>query len=593
MEWDIGAPWYRAPRIVHVVRGGDYGWRSGGGCWPAWFPDSLPPACDTDSASPTGMLDGSGGAFPPPWRNMLFAADWTYGRILAVKLVPNGSTYTASWEVFATGRPMPVTDLAWGPDGAMYVVTGGRGTQSGIYRIATKEPVPNRMRRPIADTTCAAQRSARRALESVAGGTITEPIAAALGADDRFLAFAARTAAERIGALATADAAPSTTPHARAMALLGVVRAADAAQAARAVGMIADDRALRNADPWTRILALRALQVAAARHPETFGARDGAAAGSTNAEAAPSAALAGAFATAFYADPDPRVAEAALGLGCEIGCADAVPAAMARLDAAADRADAMRWATMLRTVDAGWTDELRARYWRWLDAANDAAGGFSLRGFMDHVKQDAEKHVHRPAGSAAPAPASPGVSAAAAPARPAPTGAAIHAWTVDELAAAIPSDAGARDRAHGAQLFRECMCIQCHRFAGEGGANGPDLTGVAARFSRRDLLQSIIEPSAVVSDQWRDTAITLKDGSLVVGRIVGQDAETLDVATNPLGPDRERVKRADIDHTEQVTTSSMPTGLLNARNRAEIMDLVSYLEAGAGPAGATGAATGH
>ena len=186
-------------------------------------------------------------------------------------------------------------------------------------------------------------------------------------------------------------------------------------------------------------------------------------------------------AAAQFADTDPRVAEAALGLACEMNRAEAVPAGMARLDAAADRADALRWATMLRTVDAGWTEELRAHYWRWLDAANDSAGGFSLRGFIDHVKQDAEKHVHRPAGSAAPAPA----TAAAPAARPAPTGAAIHSWTVEELVAALPSDAGARDRARGAQLFRECMCIQCHRFAGEGGANGPDLTGVGARFSRQ------------------------------------------------------------------------------------------------------------
>ncbi len=139
MEWDIGAPWYRAPRIVHVARGGEYGWRSGSGTWPEWYPDSLPPACDTDSSSPTGMLHGAGGRFPAPWRDMLFAADWTYGRILAVRLTPDGAGFRGEWQPFATGRPMPVADMAWGPDGAMYVVTGGRGTQSGIYRIAPAE----------------------------------------------------------------------------------------------------------------------------------------------------------------------------------------------------------------------------------------------------------------------------------------------------------------------------------------------------------------------------------------------------------------------------------------------------------------------
>ena len=97
--------------------------------------------------------------------------------------------------------------------------------------------------------------------------------------------------------------------------------------------------------------------------------------------------------------------------------------------------------------------------------------------------------------------------------------------------------------------------------------------------------------------QIRDDANhTAKNLAGVVGRIVGQDADTLDVSTNPLGPDRERVRRADIDRTELVTTSSMPVGLLNARTRAEIMDLLSYLEAGAAGAGAgagAGAAAGH
>jgi hypothetical protein len=38
MEWDIGLPWYRPPRIVHIVEGGDYGWRSGSAKLPDWYP---------------------------------------------------------------------------------------------------------------------------------------------------------------------------------------------------------------------------------------------------------------------------------------------------------------------------------------------------------------------------------------------------------------------------------------------------------------------------------------------------------------------------------------------------------------------------
>jgi len=56
MEWDMGAPWYRPTRIVHCVSGGDYGWRSGSGVWPAYYPDSLPPMNDIGPGSPTGVV---------------------------------------------------------------------------------------------------------------------------------------------------------------------------------------------------------------------------------------------------------------------------------------------------------------------------------------------------------------------------------------------------------------------------------------------------------------------------------------------------------------------------------------------------------
>ncbi|HYF36564.1 MAG TPA: heme-binding protein, partial [Prosthecobacter sp.] len=53
MEWDIGAPWYRPTRVNHCLSGGEYGWRSGSGKWPGYYPDNLPATIDIGPGSPT------------------------------------------------------------------------------------------------------------------------------------------------------------------------------------------------------------------------------------------------------------------------------------------------------------------------------------------------------------------------------------------------------------------------------------------------------------------------------------------------------------------------------------------------------------
>ena len=136
MEWDWGLPWYRATRIVHCVTGGEYGWRSGTSNEPEYYADTLPPTVDVGLGSPTGVKFGTPSKFPQKYRKALFAMDWAYGRIVAVHLTPRGASYTGDYETFIKGKPLNVTDLDFGRDGAMYFITGGRGTQSGLYRVS-------------------------------------------------------------------------------------------------------------------------------------------------------------------------------------------------------------------------------------------------------------------------------------------------------------------------------------------------------------------------------------------------------------------------------------------------------------------------
>jgi putative heme-binding domain-containing protein len=135
MEWDEGLPWYRPTRLLHVVPGAEFGWRSGWAKWPDYYLDSLPPVLETGRGSPTGMVFYEHHTFPIEYRGALFSGDWTSGRILAIKLRADGGTYRATAETFLEGRPLNVTDLAVGPDGWLYFCTGGRGTEGGVYRV--------------------------------------------------------------------------------------------------------------------------------------------------------------------------------------------------------------------------------------------------------------------------------------------------------------------------------------------------------------------------------------------------------------------------------------------------------------------------
>lgn len=142
MESDEGMTWYRPTRLCHIIPGGEYGWRSGWAKWPDYYVDSLPPVIETGRGSPAGMVTYNHFMFPARYHGVIFTADWTLGRILAVRLKKNGASFTATSEVFLEGNPLNVTDLDVGPDGWLYFVTGGRGTSGGIYRVTWKGQVP-------------------------------------------------------------------------------------------------------------------------------------------------------------------------------------------------------------------------------------------------------------------------------------------------------------------------------------------------------------------------------------------------------------------------------------------------------------------
>ncbi|MEL6942262.1 MAG: heme-binding protein, partial [Bacteroidota bacterium] len=135
MEWDFNLPWYRPTRVNHLVSGGDYAWRQSTAKRFDYYPDILPTLKEFGRGSPTATSFGTGAAFPAKYQEALFLGDWSYGKIYAMFIQPDGASYTADYEAFVTGQPLNITDMIVGADGALYFTTGGNGTDTGLFRV--------------------------------------------------------------------------------------------------------------------------------------------------------------------------------------------------------------------------------------------------------------------------------------------------------------------------------------------------------------------------------------------------------------------------------------------------------------------------
>jgi putative heme-binding domain-containing protein len=614
MEWDMGTPWYRPTRICLAVSGAEFGWRNGTGKWPAYLPDSLPAVLDIGPGSPTGVTFGQGAKFPARYREALFAADWTFGRIYAVHLRPDGSAYRGESEVFVSGVPLPVVDLVVHPtDGALYFITGGWRIQTGLYRVrytggAEKEPAI------VADTS-AELRAVRRKLETFHGRRDSAAVNAAwpyLGHKDRFLSFAARVALEWQDPASWHDRALSeTNPAAALNALLALVRVSAKDEFHRNAGLALSRAAEQTSRPgplngkipstpadkmsaqqpdtglaarvsralerfdWRclhqpqRIALLRAYTLCFTR----LGAPDDATRSKLLARLEPcfpanDRALNSELCQLLVYLQSPRIGAAAL----------------ARIRAAPTQEEQLDYIKSLRMLRAGWTPELRREYFAWFNRAAGYRGGSSFAGFLKMIKADALATLPEPEKLAlvdlldAPPPTSP--MAALSTALAGRTNSSD--WTVAALVPAVEGGLKNRELESGRRMFGATGCFQCHRFAGEGGAVGPDLTQVAGRFSPRDLLEAILEPSKTVSDLYGNVVITRRDGEQLIGRIVYHTHDDVVMLSPDMFNPAEtvRVDRKDIVSIEPSPVSPMPEGLLSLLTRDEVLDLLAYLVSG-------------
>jgi putative heme-binding domain-containing protein len=250
---------------------------------------------------------------------------------------------------------------------------------------------------------------------------------------------------------------------------------------------------------------------------------------------------------------------------------------VALLERGATQEEQLEYARSLRVLEAGWTPELRRAYFSWFPKTATFKGGNSFPGFMNTIRRDAlshlseaEKKQFKPLMDARPTAVTP---SAAVPERT-----FVKKWTLDELVPIVEPGLKGRDYDRGRTMFAAAKCFSCHRYNNEGGGSGPDLSGIAGRFSIRDLLESIVVPSKTISDQYQAVVIATNSGQVVTGRIVNLHGENLSICPDMLNPGHMvNVRRDEIDEMKPSTVSLMPEGLLDTLHRDEVLDLVAYL----------------
>jgi len=595
MEWDWGMPWYRPIRINHCTSAAEFGWRSGTGVWPSFYLDSLGSTFDEGIGSPTGMGNGIGARFPVKHQKAIYALDWTYGRIFAIHLKPSGSGYTAESEVFvapkglvvpgAPRRNLNVTDIVVGDDGAMYFTTGGRGTQGALYRVryTGKEATDAAT---LVNAEGAAERKLRRELEKYHHGQAdADAVAKAwphLASKDRFLQFAARLAIENQPAGEWQEKAlTEKIPEAALASLVALARVGDPKTQDRLLASL-DQFPLAKLDEKQKLDKLRTLQLSFIRQGQP----------SFDRTKKILAELEGCF---------PRETELVnrevVQILVYLRSAKVLDKALAHIRAVPTQEDQFHYIFHLRTLPIGfWSLEQRREYLSYFAKNHKFAGharetldwfeqakrpysnGASYANFVKNFLKEAVANMSERERQQL-ADVIKSLDQVAIPTYVTKPRQLVKAWQMDELTPQLAKVDAGRNFERGRDAFIAGQCIQCHRMGDVGGGAGPDLTAVSSRFSRRDILESILEPSKVISEQYQNLAVATTAGKVVTGRLVDETPAKIVLQPDPLSSERIEIAVKDIDSRSASKVSPMPANLADVLTAEEILDLIAYLEA--------------
>ena len=606
MEWEFGLPWYRPTRICHVTSGSEYGWRQADSKWSPTYPDNLSPVLNIGQGSPTGFLSLKDAKFPEKYKKSLLAFDWTFGIAHLVKLKASGSTFLADHEEFLSGIPLPLTDGVIGPDGALYFMAGGRRLESDMYRVTYVGTEETNTKTLVAAPN--ALNETRRKIEQFHQGPNPAAVAFVwpyLKSTDRFIRYAARMALEHQPINEWKDKAfAEKDPIAATHALLGLIRQSkpEIKSQVYAALLAIDSKGFNEAQ---KIDLLRTIELAMLRLGQP--------------DASTAAKLVARYDSQFPSNQRnldrslskllvtleaPKIIDRMLKI---VETKDTAAVNIYRKETATASADLIMrnpqygtdiakmlekippaqqtyMAIMLSAAKNNWTPEQHERYFTWFRKAFEFSGGRSYVGFIDRARKLALKNVaenkrayyDKLGGADMLTSSGNDIAAINYPKGPG------KQWKLTDAVALLDAPLADRDFQNGKSMFAATTCVRCHAMGSDGGGNvGPDLTNLGTRFSKKDMLESIIDPNKTVSDQYAATQIMLRNGTSVIGRVTNEDKMAYYVSQNPYAPESiEKILKKNVRSVKYSPVSSMLPGLINSLNGEELKDLMAYLMSG-------------
>ncbi len=407
----------------------------------------------------------------------------------------------------------------------MWFITGGRGTQSGLYRVTAH------------------------------GSAAAPPEYSGSGASPRFVQHAERMRLESL---------PVVEWRARALlsgqwhALLALGRMGEKSD----LHPLLD--AAMQASPKPSLDALRVIAVAIARQGEP--------------DAAHQMKL---MRWAGYPSTEIFLNRELCRLLVYLKSPTVIEKTMALLKVATTSEDLLFYPFMLRYIKEGWTLEQRRVVFEALNKAEKMNGASTFFKAINDTRSELAAAL-KPEEAKALAeliyPAKPAaLSAHALP------GHSFKNWKLEDLEAQLAKmDPKTRNRDSARDALIRAQCVFCHRVSNDpalpAGVFGPDLVQVSARFNRRDLLDHILNPSKFIDEKFRFVTVKTSDGRILTGSLESEDDERVILKPNALAPETTEIAKAMIQDRRISEISPMPAGLLNTLKAEQILDLLAWFE---------------